>query len=323
MRPRACLLGAALALAGLAASGPAQARSRIDFSLVALGTDRYFTFDARPGETVAGRLGLVSRSRHARTVALRPVDVGTAASGGLDYGIGSPRAVGGWLTLEQRRVTLAPGAVVHVPFAARVPDAVRPGDHLAGLVAYEPGRRSTGREKPRTGGVRLAFRSRLAVAVQLRVPGPRHPRLAFRGAEIVDSPSGVRIYLKLENSGNTLVERTQGRVAISREGHELVRAPLDISAFAPDSAIRYPLRLPGTPVQGVYHVTGRLEPESAPPVRMVADVELTDAQATRFEEATGTKVVRPSDSSPLRYLGLLLPLLVGAVFAVAYRGARR
>jgi hypothetical protein len=323
MRPRACLLGAALAVAALTASGPAQAGSRIDFSLVALGTDRYFIFDARPGETVAGRLGLLSRSRHARTVALRTVDVGTAASGGLDYGLGEPRAVGGWLTLERRRLTLTRGAVVHVPFTARVPDAARPGDHLAGLVAYESARRPTGRVKPRTGGLRLDFRSRLAVAVQLRVPGPRHPRLAFRGAEIVDSPSGVRIHLRIENSGNTLVERTRGTVAISREGHELIRAPLDISAFAPDSEIRYPLRLPGTPVQGVYHVAGLLEPQGAPAVRMVADVELTGTQATRFEEATGTEVVRPSNSSPLRYLGLLLPLLFGGVFAVAYWAARR
>jgi hypothetical protein len=58
-------------------------------------------------------------------------------------------------------------------------------------------------------------------------------------------------------------------------------------------------------------------------VRIDIDVELTRDQASRFEEATGRQVVRPAGSSRLILVAVLLPLLMAAVFAVAYLRARR
>ncbi|HMJ95038.1 MAG TPA: hypothetical protein VK486_04250 [Thermoleophilaceae bacterium] len=314
-------LGVGLALAALAAPAPAQAVGDVDFSLVPVGAGRYFVFDARSDETIVGRLGVVSRADRTQTIVLRSVDVGTAATGGLDYGLGSPARVGTWLTLARRRLTLGPGDVVNVPFKAHIPDSVSPGDHLGGLVAYESAKRRGRTARAR--GLRLAFRSRLAVAVQLRVPGPRHPRVVFRGATIQASPSGVRIYLRLRNSGNTLIGRTRGRVVVSQAGHDGLDIPVDIDTFAPDSEIGYPLALPGTPVQATYHLAGVLHPARGPGVRIDTDVELTGRQATAFERATGRSVERPAGSSPLTFIALMLPLLIAAVFAVAYRNARR
>jgi hypothetical protein len=321
MRTAAGLLCAALVLSGLATPGAARAAAAVDFSVVPVGADRYFRFDARPGKTVIGRLRVISRSREEHRVVLRPVDVGTAATGGLDYGLGAPHAVGRWLTLSRSRVHLAPGAIVDVPFAAHLPQEARPGDHLAGLVAYQLGRDRDSAEQPE--GLRVAFESRLAVAVQLRVPGPRHPRLAFRGASIVQSPSGVRIHLHIQNSGNTLVEHTRGWLVVSRAGHDFLETAVDLDSFAPDSDIRFPLLLPDGPVQGAYHLEGRLEPEGGPPVRIHTDLQFSDRAAARFEHATGRTVVRPAESHTVFLWGMLAVLFGTAVFLVAYRAARR
>jgi hypothetical protein len=313
---------AGLALAALAAPTRTQASDEIDFSLIPLGAHRYFDFKTRPGQTVAGQLGVLSRADHRQTVIFRAVDVGTAATGGLDYGLLSPRRVGRWLTLARRSVTLAPGERVNVPFEAHVPDVTGPGDHLAGLVAYNPGGGARQR-RTRPRGLRLAFRSRLAAAVLLRLPGRRHSQLEFRGAHISVSPSGARIHLRLRNAGNELIKRTGGEVTVSHARGDLLKVPVDLGAFAPDSEILYPLLLPGTPVQGSYHVTGTLQPDGARRVRIAADVELTGHQATRFEQATGKKVTRPSRKSPLLIAAIVFPLLSAGAFAVGYRSARR
>jgi hypothetical protein len=313
------ILVAGVTMFALAAPLAAHAAGGVGFSLVPVGTNSYFVYDTRPGQTTVGQLGLVSRANRAQTILMRAVDVATAATGGLDYGLGAPRRVGDWLALARHSIVLGPGEVVNVPFEVHVPDGARPGDHLAGLVAYEP----TERQAESGGGaLRLRFRSRLAVAVQLRLAGRRRPHLFFRGADIVESPSGIRVLLRLANDGNVLVKRTEGHVAVSQDGQELVDAPVRIDTFAPDSEIRYPLALPGTPVQGTYHLAGTLKPTGAPRVRIAADVELTAPQARRFEEATGQEVLRRTGTSPLRLVLMLVPLLIAAVFAVAYWNAR-
>jgi hypothetical protein len=267
---------------------------------------------------------VISRRRTTQPVTLQVVDVGTAATGGLDYGSGPPRAVGRWVTLGRRSLALAPSAVAAVPFAVRVPVAVHPGDHVAGLVAYDPGelareRRAAGKR----GGLRLAFRSRLAIAVVVRVPGQRRPRLAFRGAGVNVSPSGVRIELGLRNTGNTLISPTKGDVTVSQDGQPLFTSAVDLDTFAPDSQIRFAIPLPGTPTQGTYHLSGTLRPNRAPPVKIETDVEFTNREAQRFTRASGKKVRRDGGGgSPLLIVALGLALLAAVGFGIAYARAR-
>jgi hypothetical protein len=252
--------------------------------------------------------------------------VGTAATGGLDYGEGSPHAVGRWVTLSRTSLALAPGAPVDVPFAVRVPAGARAGDHVAGVVAFDPGEVARERRAARRQGrgLRIAFRSRLAIAVVVRVPGPRHPRLTFGGAGVNASPSGVRIELWLRNSGNTVVKPTKGDVTVSQDGQPVLTTGVDLDTFAPDSQIRFPIPLPGTPTQGTYHLTGTLRPSGAPPVKIDTDVEFTTRQAARFTRTTGRKVKQNGDNGvSLVYIAFGFAVLAAFGFGVAYARARR
>ncbi len=275
---------------------------------------------------MVGRVGVISRSGRPQAVALQGVDVGTAATGGLDYGDRAPRAAGRWVTLSRGSLDLAPGASVDVPFAVHVPAGARSGDHVAGVVAYDPGEiaREQRAARRQGRGLRLAFRSRLAIAVVVRVPGPRHPRLTFGGAGVNASPSGVRIELRLRNSGNTLIKPTKGDVAVSQDGQPLFTTPVDLDTFAPESQIRFPIPLPGTPTQGTYHLQGTLHPNGAPAVKIDTDVEFTSRQAQRFTRASGKKVKRTDGGGfSLLYIALGFAVLAAVGFGVAYARARK
>src|SRR3954464_3517572 len=65
-----CVLCAGLALAVMVDPSSARASGEVDFSLVPLGAQRYFIFDARPGRTVVGRLRVISRSDRTQAVVL-------------------------------------------------------------------------------------------------------------------------------------------------------------------------------------------------------------------------------------------------------------
>jgi hypothetical protein len=310
-------------VAGLLGASAARAED-LGFSLAAGGARPYFTFDKRSGTTAAGRVQVVSRSGRAQPVVLEVADVGTAVTGGLDYRQGPPRATARWLRLGQRRLTLRAGEAVSVPFTVRVPLGARPGDHVAGVVASDPTELARQRRAARRGGqaLRLAFRSRLAIAVVVRVPGSRRPRLAFKGAAVDASPAGVRIVLRLRNSGNTLIKPTRGDVTVSQDGQPVLTTGVDLDTFAPASEVRFPIALPGTPTQGRYHVAGTLHPNGAPPVRIDTDVEFSQRQAQRVARETGRRFHR-AGGPPWLVIALGLALLMAAGFATAYLHARR
>jgi len=302
---------------------PTAVADDLGFSLAAGGVGPYFTFDARPGATVSGRVDLISRSARAQPVALAAADVGTAATGGLDYRQGPPRAVARWVELGRHELMLPAGQATSVAFAVHVPAGIRPGDHLAGVVATDPTALARQRRAARRAGqtLRLAFRSRLAVAVLVRVPGPRHPRLAFEGAAVDASPAGVRIALRLRNRGNTLIKPTRGDVTVSQDGQALLTTAVDLDTFAPDSEIRFPIPLPGTPTEGRYHLAGTLHPSGAPPVHIDADVDFTQRQAQRFTRETGRRPHR-AGGTPWLLVALAFALLMAAGFAAAYLRTR-
>jgi hypothetical protein len=311
------------ALVGLLGASAAGAQD-LGFSLAGGGARPYFTFVAGSGRTLTGHVQVVSRSGRAHRVVLEAADVGTAATGGLDYRDGAPRATARWLRLDRRRLTLPAGQAVSVPFAVHVPAGAQAGDHVAGVVATDPTELVRQRRAARRGGqaLRLAFRSRLAIAVVVRVPGPRRPSLAFDGAAVDASPAGVRIALRLRNRGNTLIKPTRGDVTVSQDGQAILTTGVDLDTFAPASEIRFPIPLPGMPTQGRYHVAGTLHPNGAPPVRIDTDVEFSQRQAQRFARETG-RPVHPGGGPPWLVIALALASLMAAGFAAAYLRARR
>ena len=306
--------------------GPAAAHAQrpdpLGFSIDAVGFPSFFIYDAKPGETVRGRVRVRNIAGESRVAYLRTVDAKTAATGGVEYGSQSrpPRGTGRWIRLGARTLNLPAGAAVEVPFTARVPRDARRGDQLAGIVAF-------GKPPPpsraRGGRFRLRFVSRLAIAVQFRLPGKREPRLELRDAGVQVLPAGASLALRLANTGNTLIPKTSGRVTVSTAGKTLFSRPVRLDSFVPKTELVYALPWLGRPVEGDYEVTGEIRPAGAKPIEVDTKVRFGKERIREFRKETGRPAVEAQGTSPLliAFLGAIIVALT--VLAAAYLRLRR
>ncbi len=220
-----------------------------------------------------------------------------------------PREPVAWIRLQRTRVQVPGQGVVQVPFSARVPRGVRSGDHLAGILAYGQSPRPTRRHSR----FRLRFVSRLAIAVQVRVPGPRRTVLDFRGASINVVPAGAFLGLKLADTGNTLIPTTSGRLSVFKGSRRLFSSRIRIDSFVPLTGITYPLPWPGRPVEGKYRVVGHLDPKGGRRIRIDETVDFAKKRIREFRRETGRQAVEQHGYSP----GFILLLFIIAAALVA------
>ena len=316
----ACSPSAATAAPG--AGGQSRAAAQPGFSISAVGFRSYFRYGLAPGGRARGTVRLVSSSPRAVDVLLQAVDVGTAATGGLDYGASQSRGLDPELQLERRSVRLSPGASVNVGFTAATPRSASPGDRFAGIVALNRAQVRAARRGSRRKGFSLRFLPRLAIAVQVTVPGPASYELQVGNAGIDVTPSSTDLTLLLRNSGNKLIRHTGGRLAISKDGRVLVRHRVDIDAFVPATTVRYRVPLVGSPAEGTYRVKGVLRPERGAPVVVDETVSFGDTAAREFKRETGKEATK-SGPSILLIAALVAALALIIALAGALLRARR
>ncbi|MHB8660203.1 MAG: hypothetical protein ACYC91_20150 [Solirubrobacteraceae bacterium] len=109
-RPARLIIAAAFAAAIVCWVPPtiaAEAGAQFGYSISAVGSSSYFIFDALPGRAVTGTLRIHSLTPAGKTILVSPVDVGTAADGGLQYGSAAPHGDGRWLNLAEHSVHLS------------------------------------------------------------------------------------------------------------------------------------------------------------------------------------------------------------------------
>lgn len=305
------------ALAALSTSLPASAAANgLGFGVAPENSPKgHLLFDAEPGETVRGALLLTNTRREPVSVALRPQDAHSAATGGLDYERPKSGGVGGWLKLADTRIELEAGRSVRVPLTARIPKDARPGDHFAGVVAYNAAELArVQREQPGGRGMQLQFISRFAVAVQFRLPGDASVGMSADEASIETTPSGAAIVIPLHNDGQLLIPNSKGQVTVSRDGQELFTEPVQIAAFIPGGRIRHAIRFRGAPTEGTYHVSGFIHPDGGTAVTIDEDVEFGRKQTKALAAESGQQAIRDSSrwlwlaitSGVLGLIGLVL-----------------
>ena len=319
------LLGAAaVALGPPASDATAQAPGKpLGFALKAVGSPSFFKLEGKPGETLRARVRLQSTSRRDRTVLLTGADARTAAAGGLDFGqygeTRSSRGTSRWLELSRSRVRLPAGGVVDVPFSVRVPTSARSGEHFAGVVAFQrPPQAKDGGPK-----FQLRFVSRVAVTVQVTVPGPRRPALELKDKRVAIAPTGASLALDLRNSGNTLIPKTTGRVTVRQKGRDLFNRSVQIDAFVPDTGVTYTVPWKGVPVEGEYEVEGFLEPEGAAPLSLNGTVKFGRERIREFEQETGRPAIEGGGPPIALIAGLAAAVVALALLAIAYVRLRR
>jgi hypothetical protein len=213
----------------------ARTGSPLGYALSAVGFRSYFVFDTRPRGSVHGTLRLVNVTPGEKTILVRPVDVSTAATGGLQYGNGAPSGEGRWLTLAVRRARLSGAGSASVPFSVRVPAGAAAGEHFMGIIAVD--RRVFSRPAEGHGPIRLRLIPRLAMTIEVRLPGPRTVALAAGASKVVVAPSGASLALAITNPGNTLVPSSTGTITVSQGARTLFTHGIELAAFVPKTAI--------------------------------------------------------------------------------------
>ena len=292
------------------------------FSVSAVGFSSYFRYGLRPGRRARGTIRLVSSSTRPVDVVLLAVDVRTAATGGLDYGASQSRGLDPELKLGRRSVTLSPGGGAEVPFTASVPRSATPGDRFAGIVALNRAQVRSARRKAGKKVFSLRFLPRLAIAVQVTVPGPATHELKLGNVGMDVTPSSTDVTLLLRNTGNKLIRRTGGRLAISHNGRVLVRRRVDIDAFVPATTLLYRVPLRGSPAEGSYRVNGILRPERGAPVEVDEEVSFGDKAARELKRETGKEATKSGPSAFL-IAGLIAAVIIVIVLAGALLRTRR
>jgi hypothetical protein len=323
IRGFALLTIAAATITATLAPSAAAARtgSPLGYALTAVGFRSYFVFDTRPRESVHGTLRIVGLTPGAKTILVRPVDVSTAAAGGLQYGNAGPSADGRWLTLAAKSVRLAGAESINVPFTVRVPADARSGDHFIGITAVD--RRVFGRPATGHGPIRLRLIPRLAMTIQVRLPGPRTSALAAGASKIVVAPSGASVALAIANRGNTLIPGSTGTITISQGATPLFTHRIELAAFAPNTAITYESPWDGTPVQGTYRVTGEVRPAGAPTIVINRTVTFGRSAIRRYRADTARQAKEASGTSVGLIIALAAAVIAAVGFGVAYTLARQ
>jgi hypothetical protein len=324
------LAGLALAALAAAPASPASAAapraSKLTFSAGPLVRTPYFQFHTAGGDLLSGRLRLRNTSGRTITVLLRPTDLGTANTGGATFDAPASGRPGRWLKLAKRSVALHPGQSAVVSFRAVLPKGLAPGEHYAGIVAFDEAQLASGGKaaKPsRSTEILLRHVTRVGLPIRFTVPGPSERKLELSTVGFDSNAAGALLRLGLRNSGNQLVRRTTLSLKVVRGGRTVLARSGAISDFVPGAAIRYPVLWPGRPVRGSYHLTGAIRPAGGPVVRIDQDVTFGNRQARAFKRATGASAAGNGGSSPFVSVILGVAVLIALAMTVAYIRMRR
>ena len=281
--------------AALAAAGD----EGLGFGVQPLDSPRgYFELRGEPGDRVSAALMLTNPAKKPVTVELRRQDAGTAATGGVQYEPARPGGTGRWLDLDTQRVELAPGAAQRIVLTARIPRDAKPGDHYAGLVAYDVADLRRIARQEGEGAVQLQFISRFGVTLRYRVPGPAATAVGFAGAKVESTPKGAAVQVRLRNPGGRLVPGTAGNLEVEKDGERVASTSVRLTSFLPGTDVVVPVPLDGAPGEGTYRVTGTIRPENAPAVQIDERITVGEKAVRTYEATTGRPAPPKEEPGP-------------------------
>jgi hypothetical protein len=270
----------------------------------------FFDYALAAGETVTDAIEVENRGDAPLTLQVYAADAFTTGSGTIDLAAGgtTPTDSGGWVTVSQPTVTVAPGRKVAVPFTVTVPAGAEPGDHPAGLVtSLTSGNGSTG----------VAVERRLGSRLYVRVPGNLAPAAAVDGVSAsyagTVNPVGsgsVEVTYRLTNTGNVRI--TPGETVQVRGLWGLLTSSGTTAAPMPDI-------LPGSTITRTVRVDGVW-----PLLLAGAAVTVTPTPSTGAVPGLGTPVGASATVWALPWPQLVVVVLVvglvlGWSFAVRHR----
>lgn len=198
----------------------------------------YFVFNSHPATQVHNSVRVINIGSAPGTVSLYPVDAFTSDLSGTSFRPRSAplRDVGAWTVLSRNTLTLAPGQSEVVPFHVAIPDHVRPGQHVGGIVAE-----NMTVQDATPGSLQIAVQQLTIVAVMVNLPGPQTEELTVMGIRNDDASQFQRLLIGLLNTGNMLLQPSGSLKIFDLNGKLLQDIPLKLDTVLPQDTINYPV----------------------------------------------------------------------------------
>lgn len=198
----------------------------------------YFVFNGRPARQVHNSVRVSNIGAAAGTVSLYPVDAFTSDLSGTSFRPHSAPLsdVGAWTVLSRSTLTLAPGQSEDVPFQVSIPDHVRPGQHVGGIVAE-----NMTVQNAAPSSLQLAVQQLTIVAIMVNIPGPQTEALTVTSIGNDQASQLQRLLIGLRNTGNMLLQPSGSLKVFDLNGNLLLDIPLKLNTILPQDAIDYPV----------------------------------------------------------------------------------
>jgi hypothetical protein len=215
----------------------------------------YFIYSLKPGASSRGSVRLQNTAKKTVTIELAALDAETAQTGGSSFAPIStkPKAVGTWVRLAERSVTLRSGEQKEVSFSVRAPESVKPGQYLAGITAYAPNKpNEAAKRHENQAGASVDVQTRYVIAVQVNVPGAQIPSLSISSVSLLEQPAGTYIGITMKNDGAVLLKPSGSIVLTDSEGTRVLEKAIKMDTFVTGTETTYPVALPRAVRPGKY-----------------------------------------------------------------------
>ena len=216
----------------------------------------FFVYELVAGDEATGSVRVTNPGTEPVTIELAEVDAETAQTGGSSFAdaAATPAAAAMWLSLDESRVTLEPGEQTSVAFTVQPPAGTAPGQYLAGITAFVPAATNDSGAEVGQAGASVTMQTRYVIGVQVDVPGEWTPEMTITGASAMEQPSGTKLGIAMENTGDTFI-RPEGKVTLSNaEATPILTQPIALGTFLTGTELTYPVAWPGAPLGGDYGV---------------------------------------------------------------------
>src|SRR4051812_10854442 len=320
--------GLVCALAVCAAPPAAHAEPVFAIKPATATATNYFVLPLVPGSFVT-RKGKVSNvGDTAGVVRLFGVDATTGQTTGAVY-LWSERPrrdVGAWLRLSKSGLGLGPHRSQIVDFAVRVPDGVRGGQHLGGLVADNASIASGGKARRGKGSFSVKVHHLTITAVQADLPASPDIRMDITGIHAGGRPGYQTVFVSMGNPGNRMIKPTLSVDATDSSGRHVLKRTTKLDTFLPATRVDYPVAVQKRALPaGTYQGTVVLKLGKRVLDRFTGTFNVTDKQVKQVFGGKGTLGSGSRGGVPWLLIALGVALLVALFAAMDHfrRKARR
>lgn len=166
-------------------------------------SESIFVHQLKPGEVAKDGVEVINNTAETKRILVYAVDSQVSSGGAFAcaQAADAPVAVGQWIALPKKEVTLASGSKQIVDFTVATPKDASPGEHNGCIVVQDTKQRSS----PDSNGIVLTMRSAIRIAVT--VPGDIQKGLVFTGLGMASKGSdNVLLSAGLKNNGNVSLD---------------------------------------------------------------------------------------------------------------------